>query len=113
MNDSILDSIKKLIGGIPADYENFDEDVITEINMAFARLFTLGVGPLSGFSIQDNSSTWNDFMDDTPIRNLCKTYVQLKVRLVFDTPTNSAVLQEMKDEVKELEWVLNFMEDVG
>lgn len=112
MNNSILFSIKKLIGGIPADYTHFDEDVITQINTAFARLQTLGVGPANGYSITDESNEWSEFMSDGHVLNMCKTYIQLKVRLYFDPPTIAAVLQAMQDQVKELEWILNAEEDV-
>lgn len=112
MNESILQSIKKLIGGISDDYTHFDEDVITQINTAFARLHTLGVGPANGYAITDDTNTWSEFMEDGPIRNMCKTYVQLKVRLYFDPPTIAAVLDAMQEQVKELEWVLNVEEDV-
>lgn len=106
MNESILQSIKKLIGGIPANYTHFDEDVITQINTAFGRLYTLGVGPIDGFSIQDETAVWTDFMEDGPMLNMCKTYVELKVRLYFDPPTLGTVLDKMQDQVNELEWVL-------
>lgn len=104
MNDSILDSIKKLIGGIPEDYHHFDEDVITQINMAFATLHQLGVGPENGFSIEDQSAIWDEFMDPCPVRDMAKTYIQFKVRLAFDPPTIASVMTSFENQIAELEW---------
>lgn len=111
MHESILQSIKKLIGGIPEDYSNFDEDVTTQINTAFARLHTLGVGPENGFAIEDGDVTWDEFMEEGSTLNMCKTYIQLKVRQYFDPPTISSVLSAMQEQIKEIEWVLGATED--
>ena len=83
--DSILTSIKKLLG-ITEDYENFDADIIMHINSVFMTLRQIGVGPEEGFFIEDKSATWTDFMgDETKIESV-KTYMYMKVRLLFDPP---------------------------
>lgn len=102
--DSILTSIKKLLG-IASDYTHFDTDIIIQINSALSALTQLGVGPLEGFEITDASSTWGDFMDD-PRLNLAKTYVYLRVRLAFDPPTSSALLESYNRQLDELAWRL-------
>lgn len=105
--ESILTSIKKLLG-IAEDYEHFDADIIMHINSVLMILTQLGVGPSEGFSIDDETATWEDFLkNDITKLSAVKTYVYMKVRLVFDPPTGSALLQSMNDSIKEYEWRLN------
>ena len=104
--DSILVSIKKLLG-IAADYTHFDPDIIMHINSAFSVLTQLGVGPPEGFRIEDDVKTWNDFISDTIRLDAVKSYVYLKVGLMFDPPTSSAVLSAKERQISELEWRLN------
>lgn len=103
--DSILTSIKKLLG--PEElYEHFDPDIILHINSVFMILTQLGVGPTEGFTIKDKSSLWTDFVPEKNVEAV-KTYVYLKVKLIFDPPSSSFVLESMKETIKELEWRLN------
>lgn len=104
--ESILTSIKKLLGPEEA-YEHFDTDIITHINTAFMTLTRLGVGPKQGFRIEDSSAVWSDFLEDDIRLEGVKTYIYLKVKLVFDPPASSAVLQSIKESIAELEWRLN------
>ena len=108
--DSILTSIKKLLG-ITEEYENFDQDIITHINSAFMILNQLGVGPKSGFSISDKSSTWDEFIPESSNLEAVKTYVHLKVKLMFDPPLSSTVIEAIKSQINELEWRLNVSVD--
>lgn len=108
--DSILTSIKKLLG-ITEEYENFDQDIIIHINSAFMILNQLGVGPKSGFSISDKSSTWNEFIPESSNLEAVKTYVHLKVKLMFDPPLSSTVIEAIKSQINELEWRLNVSVD--
>lgn len=101
--DSILDSIKKLLG-IQPEYTSFDEDIIIAINTSFATLNQLGVGPEGGYMIEDNTQTWNDYITTTNL-NMVKTYVYLKSRLLFDPPTGG-VLDAIKNQIAELEFRL-------
>lgn len=110
MSDSILVSIKKLLG-ITEEYDYFDADVIVYINMAFMVLYQLGVGPKTPFSIEDASATWSDFMGDSTDLAGVKTYVFLKVKLVFDPPQSSAAMEAIKQNIAELEWRLNVTAD--
>lgn len=105
--ESILTSIKKLLG-LTEDCKDFDTDIIIHINSVFAILTQLGVGPSEGYSIENEFPIWDDFMssDDKRFR-MIKTYVYMKVKLVFDPPTNSSHLQALKDAVDEYEWRLN------
>lgn len=104
--ESILKSIKKLLG-ISDDETNFDSDIIMHINSAFATLNQLGVGPSKCFEIIDDTALWSNFIEDEPSFNNVKTYVYLKVRLVFDPPMSSSVLSAMERQISELEWRLN------
>jgi hypothetical protein len=104
--NSILTSIKKLLG-ITAEYDHFDPDIIMHINSALMALNQLGVGPSDGFSIEDDTATWQDFIGDVKNIEAVKTYVYLKVRIVFDPPTSGVVTDSMKEQIRELEWRLN------
>lgn len=106
MNTSILDSIKKVLGLSP-DYEVFDEDVILHINSVLATLNQLGVGPEYGFRIDGKDETWYDFMGDDPNLSSVKSYIYLKVRLLFDPPQNSNITNAMNEQLKEFEWRIN------
>lgn len=109
MNESILTSVKKLLG-IPEDYDAFDLDIIIHINTVFVILYELGVGD-APFSITDSTQIWSDFIKDSRDLELVKTYVHLKVRLLFDPPTSSAAIQAMTDLTKELEFRISILVD--
>lgn len=106
MEESILTSIKKLLG-LTKEYTNFDMDIMMHINSVFMILNQLGVGPANGFRIEDDSSTWDEFITDDDNLDAVKTYIHLKVKLLFDPPLNSAVMEAMKQTINELEWRLN------
>lgn len=110
MNDSILTSIKKLLG-ITEEYTNFDTDIIIHINSALMVLNQLGVGPSDGFSIQDKTSEWSEFIAEEDKLDAVKTYVYLKVKLVFDPPLNGSVMEALKQSIAEYEWRLNVQAD--
>lgn len=103
--ESILDSIKKLLG-ISSEYTQFDDDIIMHINSTFLTLNQLGVGPSGGFFIFDNSDVWSDFIGTDVNYNAVKTYVYLKVKLLFDPPLSSAVIESINRMISELEWRL-------
>lgn len=90
MEESILTSIKKLLG-LSKDYVVFDTDIIMHINTVFVILNQLGVGPSEGFKIVDDLATWNMFTNDVNNLESIKTYIYLKVKLLFDPPLNSSL----------------------
>lgn len=110
--DSILTSIKKLLG-IAEEDTSFDQDIIMHINTVFTILTQLGVGPSGGFYIEDDSAIWDDFVSDDPRLNSIKTYIYMKVRMMFDPPTMSSVAEAMNKNISELEWRLNATVDPG
>lgn len=105
-SNSILTSIKKSLGPTE-EYDHFDPDIIMHTNSVIANLTQLGVGPTEGFMIEDAKDTWSDFIGDDPRLNHVKTYIYLRVKLLFDPPTNSALIKSMQEEIEKLEWLLN------
>ena len=103
--ESILTSIKKVLG-ISEDYKHFDKDLIMHINSAFLILTQLGVGPSEGFYITDENDIWDDFTEGTNIE-LVKSYMYLKVKLLFDPPLSSAAIESTNRMIAEFEWRLN------
>lgn len=104
--DSILTSIKKMLG-ISEDYTQFDADLIMHINSVFLNLTQLGVGPASGFTIEDETTEWTDFINNNAQLQAVKSYIYLKVKLLFDPPLSSAVIESTNRMIAELEWRLN------
>lgn len=110
--DSILNTIKKMLG-IESDYDVFDVDIITNINSVFMTLNSLGVGPKEGFSISGADETWGQFTGDTKKLNAVQSYVYLRVKMLFDPPTSSFVLDSMKQQADEFGWRLHMEAEEG
>lgn len=110
LNESILDSTKQSLL-IPIDYNVFDNTIIIHINSVFTTLNQLGVGPPQGFSIKSNETKWNDYLDSDLNLNAVQSYMYLRVRLLFDLPTNSFTITAFKEQIKELEWRLQVQAD--
>ena len=111
----ILQDIKKLIG--PSEiYDEFDKDLVIHINSVFSILQQLGVGPKGGFYItQGGAETWEDYfdgLDNTNLYQMVKSYIYLKVRMIFDPPTGS-VLSSYKEQIDEYEWRLSVTPDTN
>ena len=106
MQDSILMTIRKLVCGDPyADH--FDTDLLVHINACFSILNQLGVGPSEGFRINDEYATWNEFISDDENLELVKSYMVMKVKLLFDPPQSSIVMEATNRMISEAEWRLN------
>lgn len=108
--ESILTSIKKLLG-IAEEYEHFDSDLIMHINSVFSILTQLGVGPEKGFMITDKSAVWEDFIPSAVKLQMVKSYMHLRVKLLFDPPLGSAVIEAMNRQISELEWRIEIETD--
>ena len=104
--DTILESTKKMLGISDQD-THFDPDIIMHINSVLMVLRQIGVGPKEGFMIADGFEKWEDFIPDSMDFIAIKTYVYLKVKMLFDPPLSSAVMECMKRNIDELEWRLN------
>lgn len=106
MGDSILETIRKMIGG-EENGDAFDLDLIVHINTVLEVLRQLGVGPEEGFFISGPSETWADFLgSDYDKFRACITYMVLRVRLLFDPPNSSYAIESFKKIQDELEWRL-------
>ena len=108
--DSILVTVKKLLG-IAYDYDVFDMDLVMYINAALAAAQQLGVGRM-GFAIYGEEETWNDFLgeySDLRIPNLemIRSYIVMKVRLMWDPPSSSTVVDCLNKAIAEFEWRMN------
>ena len=108
--ESILTSIKKLLG-IAEEYTHFDTDIIMHINSVFNILTQIGVGPSEGFSITDSYAKWTDFLPEDARLELVKSYVYLKVSLIFDPPDRSSVMEARKSLINELEFRISVTVD--
>ena len=108
--DSILGSVKKMLG-ITDEYTVFDPDIVMHINSVFFVLTQLGVGPPDGFSIQDKTAVWDDFIPCGANLEAVKSYLYLKVRMLFDPPQSSALSEAFNRQINEFEWRLNVAVD--
>lgn len=108
MHESILDSVKKMLGITREDID-FDLDLTIHINSVIMILRQLGVGPVNGFSIDGPSQTWSDYLGDVEVSQFAavKSYIFLKVRQLFDPTTSGAVTESTNNLIKELEFRLN------
>lgn len=104
--DSILDSVKKMLGVDLVD-DSFDMELIIFINDVFSKLNQLAVGPTTTYVIDDRLDKWTDFLLDRTDLNMVKTYMYLQVRITFDPPTNPSLLENMMKRIQEYEWRLN------
>jgi hypothetical protein len=103
---SILTSTKKMLGLLEDD-TSFDLDIMLHINSVLAVLNQVGIGPEEGFTIEDSAPTWEAFVGTDKTKSLVKSYVYLKVRLLFDPPATSFAIESFKEQIGELEWRLN------
>lgn len=104
MDESILNEIKKLLG-VSKSCTDFDTDIIMHINTVLMTLNQLGVGT-EGFQIEDKDAVWSEFIESDKLA-ATKSYVYLRVKLLFDPPLNSAIIEAIKESIRELEWRLN------
>lgn len=103
--DSILITIKKMLG-LDAEYNVFDPEIIVYINTAINVLEQLGVGA-DGYTVTSAESTWAEFLTDISKLEGVKTYIYIRVRMLFDPPANSTLSKTLEDTARELEWRLN------
>lgn len=107
MEESILLTIKKMLGGSLVETDHFDLDIIININSVLMQLGQLGIGPTEGFIIQDEHALWSEFLLERKDLMAVQAYIYLKVKQAFDPPTSSFVVDSVDRQIKELEWRLN------
>lgn len=103
-NDSILNGIKRLLGGISADYTVFDSEIIDYINNVISTLSDLGVSQADTFCVNDDSDEWSDFIEDKKLLGFVKIYISQKVKLNFDPPSSSIAVDAIQKSIAENEW---------
>ena len=103
VNDSILASVKKILG-ITDDNTEFDVDLIIYINTVLASLIQMGVGPQEGYVITDRENTWYEFTGGNKKIEMTKSYVALRVRKLFDPPQSSVLMEALNQEMDEAKW---------
>jgi hypothetical protein len=108
--ESVLTSIKKMLG-IAEEYTHFDGDLIMHINSVLSILTQIGVGPSEGFSIEDKTAVWTDFIPESSKLEFVKSYTYMKVKLLFDPPLSSAVIESTNRMTSELEWRIQVATD--
>lgn len=101
-NKSILNTVKKMLG-MPPDYSPYDVDLIVDINAVFATLNQIGIGPPDGFQIEDSSTCWDEYEEDSKIVNMVKPYMAMSVRLMFDPPISATTYESIKSEIAKYE----------
>lgn len=110
MNDNILASVKKM-NNILADDTSFDQELIMFINSALMVLMQEWHGMDHAFRLEDGTETWDDLLGEDTDYEGVKEWIGLKVRLMFDPPSNSTVHQAITDQIKDLEWRLYLWKD--
>lgn len=112
MNESILDSVKKVCG-INYDYTAFDEEIILHTNSILMVINQIGIGGDRPFVIHGEEEAWSDFLEDDSTIEAVKTYVGLRVKVIFDHTLSSSVVNSINEITKELEWRLYVIADSG
>lgn len=106
MSDSILATIKKMLG-LDDGYTPFDTEILVHINAAFMTLCQMGIGPKEGYNVTDYDQTWSNFLVNQVMLGAVKTWVYLQVKMMFDPPTNSFVMDAYKTQADQILWRLN------
>lgn len=111
IDGSILQTIKKLLGISPDD-DAFDTDILIDINTAFDRLNTLGIGPEEGFRITDDTTEWSEYLTDGKLIDSVKDYVFFSVKIMFDNSSASSfVIDAYQKQIDKLEWLFTVKSD--
>lgn len=117
MADSILTTTKRTLG-LAEDYVVFDPEIIMHINSVLGDLNQLGIGPELGFEITGPDEEWADFLGDVPdttnpeLRyNPVKSYMYLRVRMLWDPPSVGYVLTSWEKQIEKAEWRINVMRE--
>lgn len=75
-------------------------------NTVLFRSVQLGVGK-KGFSIDSVDQQWTDFVSENfEYYEALKSFIGLRVKVLFDPPETPSVLAAINDFIKELEWTI-------
>lgn len=106
--DNILLSVKQALGGLTEEYTVFDGQICMFIKGVFEKLDQIGVEPDSDFVFKPTSK-WSQYLTEGKLLESAKTYMALNVKLLFDPPSNSSVMEAIKEQMNELEWRMQTM----
>ena len=110
VEDNVLDTTKLLLG-VETDDDSYDVELITHINSIFFVLQQLGVGPVAGFEIKDNTTPWSEFIGEDMVNGV-RSYMGMRVKLLFDTPATGPLTTALENQVAQMEWRLNMQMEV-
>lgn len=110
VENSILHDVKQIVGQ-EWDDDTFDLDIKTHINSVFADLQQIGVGPKEGFEITDHTQLWDDYLKGDPNLNSVKSYIYIRIRLLFDPPSTGPLAQSLQAQADKMEWRLMVQTD--
>lgn len=110
---SILKSTKINLNVL--DDEDLDTElvIINHINSVLGDLNQLGLGPRDGFEIEDASSKWEDFYGTDKRYAGVRTYVYLRVRMLYDPPQTGPLMASMQKQIDEFAWRLNALRETS
>lgn len=103
VSESILNNVKKVCG-IAADYKAFDEDLVMHINSELSVLNQVGVGPAEGLAIVDEMDQWVSLLEGEARLNMVKSYIYLKMRLLFDPPQTPPLITALEKQADMFLW---------
>lgn len=106
MTNSILMGTKRALNIEETDTA-FDTEILMYINGSLSKLEQIGIGPSGGFMIEGAAETWEDLLGVDRRLNSVKTLVYMEVRLVFDPPTTSYLIDALKEQIAEITWRVN------
>lgn len=103
-DERIIDSLKSYLG-IQREDHAFDQDILLHANNAFSVLYQVGIGSDKPMRIFDPEITWEYlFSNYDDVLDMIKEYTFLRVRLLFDPPQNSSLLESLKQTINECEY---------
>jgi hypothetical protein len=108
--NSILDDTKIAIG-MTAEQTEFNADLVLHINSVLADLHQMGIGPDEGYSIVNAADTWDEFIETEKRLNNVKSYIFLRVKMLFDPPSVGYVLTSLEKMIEKAEWRLTVAAD--
>lgn len=113
MTDSILKDIRNG-AGLDEEDNSFDGELMIYINQALVTLNQNGIG--NPVIVKDETTTWDEFKnvlqtEANKVFELCKLYVLLKTKLIFDPPPPNTA-RYMQRSIDETLWRLKLEYDL-
>ena len=107
---SILSDTKKVLG-LDSTYTPFDLDILIHINSTLSVLTQLGILTAAGYSVSNAEDVWDDLDLSIPLLSLVKSYMYLKVKMLFDPPGTSFLIEAVRKQTEEFEWRLQMLKE--